>query len=614
MDDTTETSALAKHLERQAKIVKAIVGDNESFDVTGLGFYLEQAIFKPTERPTSTEPDPRLNFYPPFLVPECLASHYPFVLNLAIPRSCKANRCGSRKLEDFKNITGFPDEFPTNLSPSTGLGNVETISSLEGNQKFALLVSDTARARWFKSKALQMTHFSYPSVGLPIPIHKILLDEFVSKSQDPNSDEQCKPSITDEDIMNIYGQKVDIPSVRSSILYSVTHGLNIKIMQRFFRDHRTIKNIQDCLHYTFCRGYVQLIKSLTDCSLSEYVTYHGLTHRNRLNNPYLHSCLEGDDKYDYILDTIYLYMVFTWQTAMDIWQQMLDDKTLDMIRDLLIKNKTEILSKANSEDIATTIGRIIFPDVLINALIASLPDFVNQMQLQNFRSFITVKSGVPCAICPILPTDCIPLDYNESEPIMWGHVFLMKLSSFIMNHGTYEKTNGITGSIVESLCECNLCSPHRMPFYNNHLLNEILTINKFEFNGPDGKSIKLTPQIFANAYLEFFKKDDFYPHEVKLYKDNRDSFSETGACVIKNSKLLATLREAQIRREKELLKRGSGLYLNPETGEPFEERLRTLGLTDGREGLYAIEKGRENSSNDVSHKEGKRENDSRGER
>ncbi|AGS11277.1 100K protein [Duck adenovirus 1] len=583
-----------RHLRRQAMILKA--SSDADLDVLTLAKQLEESIFTPKERKVEGDPDPKLNFYPPFLTPECLALHFPFFLNLPIPRSCKANRIGSKLYEQWKVQKDlqlvFPD--PATCKWNDALGAADTIAELKDNQKFALLKNDSSRASWFKSKALGMTTFAYPSIALPPALQKLLIELFIGKSQEPNAlDQDYVPALTDSFIVNI-SPKLKPEVVRENAKQAVVYGVLMHCLNTFFSSKVVIKNLQEALHYTFNHGFVKLIHLLTDCNLSDFVTFHGLTHRNRLNNPLLQTQLAGDDKYDYILDSVYLFLVFTWQTAMDIWQQTLDGNTLKSIEVALGNEMGKILRKPSSVGMAEHIAGIIFPPLMVTTFQANLPDFINQTQLQNFRTFICLKSGVPQAICPLLPSDCVPLTFKESHPILWGHVLLLNLAAFVVNHGDYMKEVDSPVLISSCMCDCNLCSPHRMPCYNAALMQEILTIGKFEFQEPPDesgkvtKSLKLTPQTFANAYLRFFSERDFFFDTVQHYKTDPSEFKDPlQACVIKNTKLLATLRETQIRREKELLKRGSGVYLDPDTGEPL-----ALPLDDSEEDCDDLREGK----------------------
>lgn len=568
---------LSKHLNRQAKILKTIVGEEiDVADVTQLGSMLAESLFTPKERKTDGDPDPRLNYYPPFLTPECLALHFPFFLNLPIPLSCKANRSGTPMLDDFWGITNLPDQVPDPeaCSWNDSLGNVLPMAELKRNQKFALLTEDSSRVSWFKAKATDQSSFAYPCTALPPPLQKLLIELLVGKPQEPNQLEQAyEPALTDDFIHQVCGSQ-DPNLVRQRMLQAVTTVTSLECMRRMFLRPGVIKNIQESLHYTFHHGFVKMVQLLTNCNLSEFVTYHGLTHRNRLNNCELHNQLTGTDRDDYMCDSIYLFLLLTWQTAMDIWQQTLDEPTLLGVKKALTADLPNIIQAPSAAECGKRIVDQIFPDIMQEAFRANLPDFINQAQLSNFRTFICMKSGIPQSICPMLPSDAVPLTYEEAHPVLWPHVFLLRLSAFLLNHGCYRQREE-RPHISSCLCDCNLCSPHRMPCYNPHLLQEMLTINKFEFQTPPDsagncRTIKLSPQVFANAYLQKFCERDYFFDSVTLYSTDRAKFKgELTAAVVKNEKLLALLRETQVRREMELLKRGGGVYLDPDTGEPL---------------------------------------------
>lgn len=560
-----ESNLLCRHLERQNKILKNI--SPEDAKTLDLGYLLEKDLFAPVERVKSDDgPDPKLNFYPPFLTPECLALHYPFFLTTSIPASCKSNRSGTDTYQEFSQISDCIETTPDPDNWNDSLGNVDTITELKDNQKLAPLEKDSPRLTWMKAKCSGLKSYAYPALAFPPEVQKLLFNELIGRTQEPNElDEEYKLAFTDEDLpQETQGEKL---KQRETIGAAATFGALLLSMQRLFTHPTVIKNTQEALHYTFLHGYVRLVHLLTEVNMSEFVTYHGLTHRNRLNNPVQHRQLEGQDRLDYILDTIYLYLVFSWQTAMDIWGQTIDWETRDKLIERVRKIKPE-LTQASYERACALVSEAVFPNLLREALVVNIPDFVNQCQLSNFRLFINNKANIPSAVCPVLPSDFVPLCYRESHPVLWTHVFLLRHASFLQNHGGYAEAPD-EASVASSLCECNLCSPHRMPCYNPHLLNEIMSIGKFGVQGPEGQgSFNLTPQIFANAYMKKFYPDDYHPQSVIHYKDNRADFkTDLCAAVVRDEKLLALMCESQMRREKNILKRGGGLYLDPQTGE-----------------------------------------------
>ncbi|QSV39485.1 100K [Bovine adenovirus 7] len=561
-------SILSKHLERQIKICQTL---NPTLEDLNIGSMLEKFLFCPKERRESGEPDPKLNFYPPFLIPECLALHYPFFLSTTIPPSCKINRLGCDTYTEWFSLQNLQFKVPEleKCKWDDKLGKVNLIEELKQNQKIVLIKEDTARTSWVKTKCKNLQHFSYPSLNLPPVLQQILLETFVGKIQDPNNLKTTyEPAITSQTLEK-YNINVDLKALQNRLVLASTYGVLLQCMKKFFFNNQFIINCQETLHYTFNHGYVRFLNQLANVNLSEFVTFHGITHRNRLNNPFQHTQLGIEDKIDYIIDCIYLFLVLTWQTAMDIWNQTLDDNTINEIKKQLHSKTYEILKSESAEEASQIITCEIFPDILIEAFTRNLPDFINQAQLTNFRTFICSKSGIPQSICPLLPSDLIPLKFEEANPVLWSHVLLVQCASFLMNHGDYLHEIDQPQTLSSVYCDCNLCSPHRMPCYNSRLLQEILTIDKFEFvNADQSKSLKLNLQTFANAYLTKFNKDDFFFNKIKFYKDNKTHFShQLTACVLKDEKLLAKLSEIQNRREKELLKRGKGIYLDPDTGE-----------------------------------------------
>ncbi|AII22574.1 100K [Lizard adenovirus 2] len=560
---------LSRHLQRQTKILQSICKkDAEACELLDLGYILEKNLFAPIERAKSDEgPDPKLNFFPPFLTPECLALHYPFFLTTTLPSSCKANRVGTDTYFQFCNRSSSEEEIPEPDEWDDSLGNVNLMAELKENQKLALLEEDSSRLVWMKSKCMGMQSYAYPALAFPPQIQKLLFKILIGETQAPNElDQEYKLAFADEDLPQ-EGAKQKAKQ-RERLGAVATFGALLLSMQRLFTHPVVIKNTQEALHYTFMHGYVRLIHFLTEVNLSEFVTFHGLTHRNRLNNPIQHRQLEGADKFDYILDTIYLYLVFSWQTAMDIWGQTIDETTEKNLTEK-VKSLKPQLASASYAEACQLVADTVFPRLLREALVVNIPDFVNQMQLSNYRLFINSKANLPSAVCPALPSDFVPLTYKESHPILWSHVMLLRHAAFLQNHGGYVSAPDET-SLSLPLCECNLCSPHRMPCYNPMLLNEILSIGKFELQGPEGegKSFSLTPQVFSNAYMQKFYPEDFHPHEVVLYSADKSKFKiEPSPAVIRDPKLLALIRESQARREKNILKRGGGLYIDPQTGE-----------------------------------------------
>nr|QPN96220.1 100K [Bearded dragon adenovirus 1] len=565
--------ALEKHLERQGKILKNLGASPAEADA--LGAFLEKNLFTPAARPdkstTSEGADPRLNFYPPFLVPECLALHFPFFVSTAVPMSCKANRVGSETYKSWEELDRLPDEFPNAQNGWTdALGKVKTMAELKENQKLALLEQDGTRLRWMKLKSQGLANFAYPALQLPPPVQQMLLEAFVGTRQEPNKiDGPYVPSLTAQTLRAADEPPLTQDQVkerRELLGAAATFGVPLLAMQGFFTSSTLIKNLQESLHHTFLHGFVRLVKLLAEADLSQFVTYHGLTYRNRLNNPTLHRNLEGADRVDYVVDTIYLFLVYTWQTAMDVWGQALDEATLEAIKERIEAVKPLVVRDTYEEACVKILGAV-FPPLLREALVVNLPDFVNQTQLNNFRHFINAKAGIPSSVCPAMPTDFIPLEFKEAHPILHPHVFLLRMASYLKNHGDYcNPADQVT--LSSCLCECNLCSPHRMPCYNPALMQEITCIGQIEVQKGSESSFSFTPQVFCDAYLKKFEESDFYFDRVIRYSPGAGAFTAPlSACVVRDPRLLAVFHEAQKRREENLMKRGCGLYKDTQTGE-----------------------------------------------
>lgn len=584
--------SLSKHLRRQATILSYLEKDTCSVP-SDLGSLLEKHLFAPEVRPEATKtPDPKFNFYPPFLTPECLALHFPFSMCTVIPPSCKANRVGLPVYDDFCLRSKLDESLPDIEDKwDDSLGNVNSIAELKDNQKLVLLAEDYPRLSWMKTKCSSLKTYAFPSLAFPPVLQKILVESFIGKPQEPNKlDGPYELAITDDTLPHL--SSVEKNKVREKMGGLATFGALLASMKKFFCHYTVVRNIHETLHYTFMHGFVRLINFLTHVNLSEYVTFHGLTYRNRLNNPTQHLQVEGPDKYDYVLDTIFLYCILTWQTAMDIFSQCIDESVQQNIVNAIKESKPKLMEATFLEG-SVILSDIIFPKGLMDALVVNIPDFINQAQIGNFRSYINTKSGIPHSVCPAFCSDFVPVDYKESTPILWPHVFLLRHSAFLTNQGCYTLTPD-NPSLSSSFCECNLCSPHRMPCYNHYLLNEILSIGKFTVQGEGDKTFSISPQGFANSYLKVFHPEDYFPTEVKLYCDAPEAFTiPLKACIIGNKKLLALLSETRERREESLLKRGSGVYKDPQTGEILAGSSPLLDEEeeDGRETIQTASRG-----------------------
>lgn len=541
-------------------------------DVAAAGKAVEEWVFTPRDRPrnapgeTFVEADPKFNFFPPFLTPECLATHHPFFTTMPIPLSCKANCLGTEDFDRWAYRCTLPEEFPSDFDAwDDGIGSADTISDLKENQKFALLRDDNGRARWFKAKAEGMRFWCYPIVSIPPSIGKLILETLVDCAERASEDK--------------------VPTAKRIAVQVSSVGVTNKILKSIFERKWFVKNCQESLHYCFSHGFVKLVKMLTDTDLSSYVTYHGLTYRNRLNNSGLHTAIDDkEDKFDYLVDTIYLYLILTWQTAMNVWQQSIDENYIEALKRALIEEAVEPLLRGDYEETCRIVAELVTGgDALERALENSLPDFINQNQITNFRTFVCSKSGVPQSICPILPTDCVPLRYERAPPVLWSHVYMINMASFLCNHGDYMRSVPENPVITTCLCECNLCSPHKMPCYNTHLEDEILALDKMTLS--DGnKTATVGVEDFCNCLIRMNHVDDYYHDAINFYRDDPDMFSGTKPSIFKNKKLLSILKELKAKKEAELLKRGQGIYLNPSTGDPLTRP--SIVEDDGRAGQF----------------------------
>lgn len=571
-----ELTNFHRHFERQCKILVSAMkqaGDLVIEDVAAAGRAVEEWVFTPKDRPknapgeTFVETDPKFNFFPPFLTPECIATHHPFFTTMPIPLSCKANCLGTDEFCNWRCRFTLPEECPSDFDAwDDGIGSAETISDLKENQKFALLRDDNGRARWFKAKAEGMRFWCYPILSIPPSIGKLILETLVDCAERGSEDK--------------------VPAAKKIAVQISSVGVTNKILKSIFSRKWFIKSCQESLHYCFSHGFVKLVKMLTETDLSNYVTYHGLTYRNRLNNAGLHLAIDdADDKFDYLADTIYLYLILTWQTAMNVWQQAIDENYIEAVRQALIGDAAEPLLRGDYEETCRVVTEIVTGgDALESALKNSLPEFMNQSQITNFRTFVCSKSGVPQSICPILPTDCVPLSYERAPPVLWSHVYVIKLAAYLCNHGNYMKPLPDNPVITTCLCECNLCSPHKMPCYNTHLEDEILALDKMTLSNGN-KTATVGVEEFCNCLIRLNLTDDFNHEAVVFYKDFPDEFGPTKPNVFKNKKLLSILKELKAKKEAELLKRGQGIYLNPSTGDPLTRP--SVVDDDGRAGKFA---------------------------
>nr|WGN96502.1 100K protein [Lemur mastadenovirus]WGN96536.1 100K protein [Lemur mastadenovirus] len=598
-DDCSDTylseEMLLKHLHRQSQIVLESLGDRLEIpsSVRELSLAFEQNLFSPKVPPKkqengTCEPNPRLNFYPCFMIPEVLATYHLFFHNAKIPISCRANRARADKDLTLKEGDKIPTFCTVEEVPKIfeGLGLEEVVSSSALEESDSVLVelkADNPRLAVLK-RSISVTHFAYPALNLPPKIMKALMEQLIMKHQEPvdTSDPEKmqeqgeKPVVSDEELAKWLASPD--PKVweerRKTMMAIVLVSLNLQCMEKFFvKNVEMIRKLSETIHYTFRHGYVKQACKTANLELTNMVSYMGILHENRLGQSVLHHNLKGESRRDYVRDTIFLLLVYTWQTAMGVWQQCLEDTNVKELEKILKKEKRNLWGGFDEATIGAELANIIFPEKLLQTLQAGLPDFTSQSMLQNFRSFILERSGILPAMANALPTDFVPLRYKECPPPLWSYTYLLRLANFLMYHS--DVAEDVSGEgLLECYCRCNLCTPHRSLATNTALLNEIQSIGTFEIQGPPGadgapaRSLKLTPGMWASAYLRKFVPEDFHAHKIAFYENqSKPSKSELTACVITQASILAQLQEIKKAREEFLLKKGHGVYLDPQTGE-----------------------------------------------
>ncbi|ANQ44309.1 hexon assembly protein 100K [Human adenovirus 4] len=593
--------ALIKHLARQAIIVKDALLDRTEvpLSVEELSRAYELNLFSPRvppkRQPNGTcEPNPRLNFYPVFAVPEALATYHIFFKNQRIPVSCRANRTRADALFDLGPGARIPDIASLEEVPKIfeGLGSDETraANALQGeggehehHSALVELEGDNARLAVLK-RTIELTHFAYPALNLPPKVMSTVMDQVLIKRaspiskemQDPESSEEGKPVVSDEQLARWLGPQASPQSLeerRKLIMAVVLVTAELECLRRFFADAETLRKVEENLHYIFRHGFVRQACKISNVELTNLVSYMGILHENRLGQNVLHTTLRGEARRDYIRDCVYLYLCHTWQTAMGVWQQCLEEQNLKELCKLLQKNLKALWTGFNERTTASDLANLIFPERLRLTLRNGLPDFMSQSMLQNFRSFILERSGILPATCSALPSDFVPLTFRECPPPLWSHCYLLRLANYLAYHS--DVIQDVSGEgLLECHCRCNLCTPHRSLVCNPQLLSETQIIGTFELQGPGDEGsaakggLKLTPGLWTSAYLRKFVPQDYHPFEIRFYEDqSQPPKAELTACVITQGAILAQLQAIQKSRQEFLLKKGRGVYLDPQTGE-----------------------------------------------
>lgn len=601
--EATGKPDIKRHIHRQAMLLTGAIKDmvqpinRTPITVESIQHQLEHFIFNPGKHVPEEYKEVRYNFYPPFVTPKAIANYHVFSVTAPIPKSCKANRSGSKVLKDALNLGYFRylPQWRVNVEIKDGLGDeVTPVGELPEEVKLIPLVDDISRLQWAKSRAEHATFFSYPSLHMPPKIVKMLMETLIQPIVDEHKPEdgEVEMCVTDEELAAIVDpmNKMSPPerlkamqTRRTMMTMAVRYCAQLELMQRIFREPSMVKKCQEVLHHTFHHGYVSLIREVAKVNLSNYLTYHGVTYNNPLNNCIVSRLMEGADKADFVIDSIYLFLVLNWQTAMGMWSQAIDDDTIKLYAEMFTKWKRCMYSMTSVNEMASTIINILMDeDRLAKLMRDALPNFCSQSQLANYRHYLMERSNLPLVAASFLPTDFIPLVYKESAPLLWDHVYFLRLACFLANHGGYLDEREPSAGNYKSYCPCNLCSPHRMPHDNVALHNEMLAIDSFEIRSPEGKVFKLTPEIWTNAYLDKFVAEDFHPYSIFHYERNKSRFiAERSACVTSSPEILTMIRQIEETREEFLLTKGKGTYKDPETGETISHTVQGAELQAG---------------------------------
>lgn len=589
--DYLTQDVLLKHVKRQSAIVRDALSDRQDPppSIAELSALYETNLFSPRVPPKrqangTCEPNPRLNFYPVFAVPEALATYHLFFKNQRIPLSCRANRSRADEKLALKQGARLPRVVSLEEVPKIfeGLGSEEkrAANALQKEESYSILVeleNDNARLAVLK-RSIEVSHFAYPAVNLPPKVMSCVMDQLLIKRAQPLEDGQTEsaadgqPVVDDEQLARWLGTTVPeaLQDRRKLMMGAVLVGAELQCLRRFFTDPKTLQKIEESLHYTFRHGYVKQACKISNVELSNLVSYLGILHENRLGQSVLHSTLRGEARRDYIRDCVYLFLLLTWQTAMGVWQQCLEEQNLRELEKILQRARKSLWQGFDETSVAAELAQLIFPDKLMQTLQNGLPDFVSQSMLHNFRSFILERSGILPSMSCALPSDFVPLTYRECPPPLWSHCYLFQLANYLAYHSDLMEDASGEG-LMECHCRCNLCTPHRSLVCNPELLSESQVIGTFEIQGPESAGsapLKLTPALWTSAYLRKFVPEDYHPHVIRFYEDqSHPPQVPLTACVITQGKILAQLQAINQARREFLLKKGRGVYLDPHTGE-----------------------------------------------
>ncbi|AAF86935.1 100K [Frog adenovirus 1] len=589
-------SSFSIHLNRTVSLLARAITEsdsdlkNDNKLIENLSSAFENYIWNPKTQ-NETERAARMNFFPPFAVPECLAMYHSFFSGCSIPYSCMANRSGTKVAGDFWQIKRFENlpQFDREMFVvSDTLGSeVEPETLQESNIRLVPLIKDTKRLRELKLNCGHVCQFFYPALNLPPKLNNILINELhrpILSEIDPTEDfvfptETLKAWYMSDNGCHEAEAEQRVQTLRTNLLLAIQHVLVLKLMNKVLRHAPVIKKIQEALHYLFHHGCVAIVKEITQTNLSDFVTYHNNTFKLRNNNPVIHHSLEYAPAEEYIFDTVFCFLIYNWQTLMSVWQQNLTEAAVQNFTTLLNLRKKEVVFLDSADAIAEWLCQLVTDEgVLLEVFQTMYPDFLSQSQLMNYRSFLLTRSNILPGINPAYIMDFVPLTFKESQPRLWAHVYLLRLTSFLVKHGDYLRAlfvNEDPGcSLVSQLiCSCNLCAPHRMPCINTALMNEVNSLGNFSVvDQKTGETLTLTKAKWANKYLNHFVESEFWPFETVLYMDYPEKFeAEMTAVVLQKPLVVSTLQNIQKQREKFLLNSGKGNYLDPDTGEILNE-------------------------------------------
>lgn len=592
---------IRKHFERQAMMLAGALKDALPFEqpqpltVENIQFQLERFIFNPPKTLPPEITEVRFNFYPPFALPKAICNYHIFSMTAPIPKSCKANRYGTELLDKVRRVDYYKHlpKWRLGVDIDDGLGSeVTPIGELDEDVKLVPLADDVSRLQWSKQRGGHVLFFSYPSLHMPPKISRMLMETLIQPFAEENQKDEPSMAVTDEELALIVDpeERMTRPELakqlqkrRETVAMAVRYLTELELMERIFRDPSSVKKAQEVLHHTFHHGYVRVVRDVSKVNLSNFLTFHGTTYNNPLNNCIMANLLEGADREDYVVDSVYLFLVLTWQTAMGMWQQAIDDRTINIYRQAFENQKRYLYSLGTPNEVASAIVSILMDgDRLCEEMRKALPNFTSLSQISAFRHFMLERSNIPTCAAAFLPTDFVPLAYKQAQPILWAHVYLLQVAYFLTNHGGYLWEPEDESQVHKTYCPCNLCSPHRMLQDNVALHNEVLAIGTFEIQNPEGKSFKLTPEIWTNAYLDVFVPDEFHPFHVVHYRDHQSSFKKApAACVTTSPEIFSLIRQIQENREEFLLNKGKGSYKDPATGETISDESSLRGERPG---------------------------------